>query len=108
MGKYVIKQAKNDKYFFSLKASNGQIIFSSQGYASKSACMGGIESVQKNCSDDSRFERKEASNGKPFFVLKAGNHQVIGQSEMYESVAGMENGIESVKKNGTSEVVEEE
>ena len=108
MGKYVIKQAKNDKYFFSLKASNGQIIFSSQGYASKSACMGGIESVQKNCSDDSRYERKESSNGKPYFVLKAANHQVIGQSEMYESVAGMENGIESVKKNGTSEVVEEE
>jgi uncharacterized protein len=32
-------------------------------------------------------------------VLKAANNQIIGKSEMYESVAAMENGITSVKKN---------
>jgi len=37
---------------------------------------------------------------KPYFVLKAANHQVIGQSQLYESEASRDNGIESVKKNG--------
>ena len=32
-------------------------------------------------------------------MLKAGNHQVIGQSQQYESEAGRDNGIESVQKN---------
>ena len=69
-------------------------------YESKSAAENGIESVKKNSGDDARYERKESSNGKPYFNLKASNGQVIGKSEMYESAASMENGIESVKKNG--------
>lgn len=32
-------------------------------------------------------------------MLKAGNGQSIGQSEMYSSAAGMENGILSVARN---------
>jgi uncharacterized protein YegP (UPF0339 family) len=37
------------------------------------------------------------------------NGQVLGKSEMYATKAGMENGIESVKKNGkNTNVVEEE
>jgi uncharacterized protein len=39
---------------------------------------------------------------KAFFVLKAKNHQIIGQSQMYESESGCSNGIESVKTNGAS------
>ena len=43
-----------------------------------------------------------------FFNLLAGNGQVIGTSEMYESVASRENGIESVKKNAPdAETVDE-
>ena len=42
------------------------------------------------------------------FNLKAGNGQVIGTSELYESEAGRDNGVESVKKNAPdAEVVEE-
>ena len=35
-------------------------------------------------------------------MLKAKNHQVIGQSQMYESESGCDNGIASVQENGTS------
>jgi uncharacterized protein len=98
-GKFELKQAKNGKYHFNLLAGNGQIIFSSQMYETKASATNGIASVQKNGVDDSRFERKEAKNGDPFFVLKAGNGQVIGQSEQYKSKASMENGIQSVMKN---------
>jgi uncharacterized protein YegP (UPF0339 family) len=95
----IFQSEKNDKYYFNLKAKNGQVILSSQGYADKSGATNGIESVQKNCADDSKFERKTATNGKFHFNLKAGNGQIIGSSQMYASEAGMENGIESVKTN---------
>ena len=108
MGKYVISKAKNDEVYFNLKATNGQTILTSQMYSSESACFNGIESVRTNCSDDSKFERKQSVNNKPYFVLKAANGQVIGNSEMYESEAGMENGIASVKKNGINTSIIEE
>ncbi len=99
-GKFELKTAKNGKYHFNLKAGNGQIILSSEMYESKAAAENGIASVRKNSADDGRYERKESSNGKPYFNLKASNGQVIGKSEMYETKASMENGIDSVKKNG--------
>ena len=99
-GRFELKVSSNGKYHFNLKADNGQIILSSQMFESKAAAENGIASVKKNAGDDARYERKESSNGKPYFNLKASNGQVIGKSEMYESAASMENGIESVKKNG--------
>lgn len=108
MGKFLISKRKNDDYQFNLKASNGQVILTSQGYSSKSACENGIESVRTNAPDDSKYERKTASDSSPYFVLKAGNGQIIGNSQMYSSVSSMENGIESVKTNAPDASVEDE
>lgn len=107
MGKFVIKTTATG-FKFDLKAGNGQVILSSEVYTTKAACENGVESVKKNASDDAKYERKESSNGKPMFNLKAGNGQIIGTSELYESEAARDNGIESVKKNTPdAEVVEE-
>lgn len=46
-----------------------------------------------------KFEIKKSTNGKFHFNLKAGNGQIILSSEMYETKAACENGIESIKKN---------
>lgn len=107
-GKFVISRRSNGDFQFNLKAGNGQVILASQGYADKSGAKNGIDSVKKNAPDDGKFERKTSSNGKPFFNLLAGNGQVIGSSEMYESEASRETGIESVKKNAPdADVVDE-
>ncbi len=107
MGKFEIKTDKAGKFRFNLKAGNGQVILSSQGYSSKDACENGIESVKKQSQDDKYFERNQAKDGSPFFNLKASNGQVIGNSEMYSSDSAMENGIASVKKNAPDASVEE-
>lgn len=93
----IFQSDKNSKFYFNLKAKNGQIILASQAYDSKAGVNNGIASVRENSADDSKFERKTAANGKFHFVLKSGNGQIIGTSQMYASEAGMENGIESVK-----------
>ena len=99
MGKFEITTRKNGEFQFNLKASNGQVILSSQGYKTKASCLNGVESVKKNAQDEARFEKKVASNGKPFFNLLATNGQIIGSSQMYASETTMEQGIASVMKN---------
>ncbi len=103
-GKYVLSKQRGGKFRFNLKASNGKVILSSQGYKTKDGAMSGIKSVQKNGKSDKRFERKKAKNGAPYFTLVATNGEVIGTSEMYSSNAAMENGIRSVITNAGSAV----
>ena len=102
MGKFVITKRKNGEFQFNLKADNGQVILSSEGYTVKLSCENGIESVRKNALADGHFERKMSSNEKHYFNLKASNGQVIGTSEMYENASARDNGIDSVKKNAPS------
>jgi uncharacterized protein len=98
-GKFEIKTSKSGKVSFNLKASNGQVILSSESYDSRKGAEGGIASVKKNAGNDGRFERKTAKDGSAFFVLKAANGEPIGKSEMYKTKRSMENGIASVGKN---------
>jgi uncharacterized protein YegP (UPF0339 family) len=106
-GKFELYTDKAGEFRFRLKAGNGQTILASEGYTTKAAAQNGIESVKKNAPDDARFERKESKSGKPMFNLLAGNHQVIGTSELYESEAARDNGIASVQKNAPdAEVVD--
>jgi uncharacterized protein YegP (UPF0339 family) len=106
-GKFEVKVAKSGRYHFNLLASNGQVILQSDFYESKASALNGIASIQKNAGMDERYYRLVSKSGKLYFVIKAGNHQVIGQSQQYESEAGRDNGIESVKKNAPdAEVVD--
>lgn len=95
---------KSNDYYFRLKAKNGQVILTSQGYSNKSGAQNGIESVRKNAGNEERFEKKTAANGKFYFSLKAGNGQVIGSSQMYASESGRNNGIASVAQNADGDV----
>jgi hypothetical protein len=108
MGKFVISKRKNGEFQFNLLAGNGEIILTSEGYASKPSCLNGVKSVMKNAGEVKRFESKVAKNGKFHFNLKATNGQVIGSSEMYESQSTCENGITSVKKNVVGAKVEDQ
>ena len=106
-GWYEISQAKDGQYRFVLKAGNGEVILNSELYKTKASARNGIESVQKNSPEDGRYERLEAKNGKPYFNLKAANHQIIGTSQFYGSEQSRDKGIESVKNNGSSAAVKD-
>ena len=107
-GKFEVYKDKRGEFRFRLKAGNGEIILASEGYKAMSGCTNGIASVQKNAPDDNRYERKESKNGKFMFNLKAGNNQVIGTSEMYNTSAACENGIKSVMNNAPDAKIVEE
>lgn len=47
MGKFEIFRASNGQFYFRLKASNGEIIASSEGYVSKQGAKDGVEAVKR-------------------------------------------------------------
>ena len=115
MGKFAVTEAVGG-YKFSLKASNGEVIATSEVYSSKQACLAGIESVRSNCSVDTEDQTIEPTvtlkhpkyviftdkAGEYRFHLKASNGEIIAASEGYTTKANCKNGIESVKKNAPS------
>jgi uncharacterized protein YegP (UPF0339 family)/CBS domain-containing protein len=101
-GRFEIKTSTNGKFHFNLIAGNGEIILSSEMYNSRSAAQNGIESVKRNAVEAKRYERKVNKNQEPYFVLKAGNGEIIGTSETFSSETAMENAISSVMRNATN------
>ncbi len=122
MGKFLLKQTKTG-YTFNLKATNGQVIATSEVYTTKEACAKGIASVQTNApaanvedqtvegfatEKNPKFEIYTDKAGEFRFRLKAKNGQVIASSEGYKTIKSCTDGVASVKKNAPdAEIVEE-
>ena len=122
MGKFLIKKT-NTGVKFDLKATNGQVIATSEVYASDAACKKGIASVAKNApvaaiedqtvegyavEKHPKFEIYTDKAGEFRFRLKATNGQVIATGEGYKTHANCIKGVESVKKNAVdAEIVTE-
>ena len=113
MGKFVIRNVASG-IKFDLKATNGQVIATSEVYTTAAACKNGIESVKKNAAianvEDQtvenfeqlihpKFEMYADKAGEFRFRLKARNGEIIATSEGYKSKSACLNGIESVREN---------
>ena len=122
MGKFVVRAVPSG-IKFDLKASNGEVIATSEVYKSKNSCLNGVKSVAKNApvanvEDQTvegwkkvqcpKFEMYADKAGEFRFRLKATNGQVIAVSEGYVDKASCENGIASVRKNAADAAVVEE
>lgn len=106
-GWFELSKSSNDQFRFVLKAGNGEVILTSELYTTRAAAEKGIASVRVNSPQDAHYEKKTATNRKFHFNLKAGNHQVIGTSQLYATEQSRDKGIASVKTNGASETVKD-
>ncbi len=104
-GKFELTKSEKGQFHFHLKAGNSEIILTSEVYESKQAALSGIASVQANAMLDARFDKKTNAAGKPYFNLKAANHQIIGTSQAYASEDTRDKGIQSVKTNGVTSTI---
>jgi uncharacterized protein len=93
----IFKSNSNSRYYFRLRAKNGETILSSEGYVNKQGCIKGVTSVKTNAPLDNRYKRKD-NIGNYTFNLTASNGEIIGRSENYTTRAVRENGIEAVKR----------
>ena len=122
MSKFVIRTVSSG-FKFDLKATNGQVIATSEVYTTMAACKNGVESVHKNApianfenqteegaptATCPKFEMYQDKAGEYRFRLKARNGEIIAVSEGYTAKASCLNGIDSVRRNAPeAEVVEE-
>ena len=98
-GKFEILQSVSGKFYFNLKAGNGQIILSSEMFETKEGVRNAINALIQNASNPFRYERRASARGNPYFILKAANGLELGRSQMYSSASALENGISAVKNN---------
>ena len=121
MGKFVIRKT-NTGIKFDLKASNGEVIATSEVYSSPESCKKGLASVQKNApvaavenqtlegyavEKHPKFEIYTDKAGEFRFRLKATNGQIIATGEGYAAKASCLNGVESVRRNAPDAPVAE-
>ncbi len=105
--KFDLRKLVNGQFFFTLHADNNEKILTSEMYTAKDGAEKGIASIKTNAAVDARFERRTSKAGKPYFVLKAANGEIIGTGEEYSSKEAMENGIAAVKSVAPSAPTED-
>jgi uncharacterized protein YegP (UPF0339 family) len=96
-GCFELNKSSDGQYRFLLKADGGETLLTSELYRAKDSAEGGFASVRANGPLDARYEKKVASNGKPFFNLQAANHQVIATSPMFATEQARDAAIAAVK-----------
>ena len=84
VARFEVFQSQQDwKYYFHLRAGNGQIVLQSEAYSSKQAAKNGIAAVKTAppaVIEDSADERF-------YFVVKAANGEIVGVSQTYSTKA---------------------
>jgi uncharacterized protein YegP (UPF0339 family) len=91
--KFTVFKGIDAKYYFNLRAANGEIVMQSQSYGAQSSAVGGVSSVQTNGKIASRYELRDTGNGQWYFVLKASNGAVIARGETYVSKSNAQRAV---------------
>jgi uncharacterized protein YegP (UPF0339 family) len=91
--KFAVFKGIDSKYYFNLRAANGEIVMQSQSYSARTSAVGGVGSVQTNGKIATRYELRETGAGQFYFVLKASNGAVIARGETYASKSNAQRGI---------------
>jgi uncharacterized protein YegP (UPF0339 family) len=96
----------NSQFYYRLRAINGEIILSGEGYTTKQSCLYGIQAVKTNAPFDSRYDKRDGQYNYTF-NLKGANGEIIGRSENYTSVTSRDNGIAAVKRDAPGAPIED-
>ena len=105
-GRYEVSKNERGLFSFVLKAANNEVILRSEMYQTRASAENGIASVRKNCGTMTRYDLREASDGRFYFNLKARNHAVIGSSPLYATAAAREAGLQSVMDHGMADIAD--
>jgi uncharacterized protein YegP (UPF0339 family) len=103
--KFVIKTS-GGQFYFLLATAAGEVVLISERYTTRRNAEGCIQSAKVNSTVDQRYDRRLSQHREHYFVLRGGEHEVIGMSEMYDSATAMEDGIVAVKRSAAVAAVE--
>jgi uncharacterized protein len=92
----IIKKSPGS-YHFHLKTGDGNSLLRSIDFSSREEINGIVEQLHVLMEDHMVFERQTNHHGKFLFQLKDVHGKPLGSSQLYNSEAGMENGIKNLK-----------
>jgi uncharacterized protein YegP (UPF0339 family) len=95
--RFEVFTGEDKKFYFHLRAANGEIILVSQAYTAKSSAVSGIKSVESNGASASQWKVFSAINGDYGIRLVAGNGQTIGSGELYVSQSNAQKAVSSLE-----------
>ena len=105
MGKYELFK-ENEFYYIRLKASNSQVLFISQGYASKASAKSGLKTIH-NAIKDKNFTISRDKQNRYQFNLYSSTGQILVTGETYSQKSNGISAIHSVLKFGLKAVLTE-
>ncbi len=104
----ILRKREGDSPFSFVFKEGDKVIIKSENYKAKKSALNGIESVRKNSQIDSRYELKEAKNGKFFFNIKASNGQIVGTSAFFNTKDERDKIIQKLKQEAKDAPLKEE
>ena len=102
---FVIYNSADGQIYFTLRASNHEVVLTSETYTSLSAAKNGIEAVRTAAQAPTNFKPMVSRKEEPYFVLRSVNHEIIGTSEMYSTNAKRDEGIAACQRAAKMAVV---
>ena len=95
--RFEVFTGEDKKFYFHLRAGNGEIVLGSQGYTAKSSALSGIASVQTNGVSDARWRVAEAIDGEYAIRLVATNGRTIGSGELYTTESSADEAVTTIE-----------
>ena len=106
--RFELRVASSGEWYFVLKAGNGAVIGVSETYVTQSNAQRAVDAVIKvvgtttstePARDGARFEVFKGIDGHYYFDLRAGNGEIVLQSQGYTSKSAANDGVTSVRNN---------
>ena len=95
---FCIEKDNNNNYIFHLKSDDKHTIAYSKAYSDISMIKDEIDYISNNTNLDRIYERKTNKKGQFYFNILDPHLETAAISQLYNSKAGLENGIKAAKK----------
>ncbi len=98
MPSFRVARAGTRGYCYVLVDDAGEVLLSSSTYSSRNGALRGIDSVRRNLADEARIDRRILRDGRPCFVLKSRNGQVLASSPGFTDQRACEAAIRRARR----------
>ena len=86
-----------------------EIILTGELCSTKAAAWKAIEATRTNAAMERRYQRRVSrSSGRPYFVLRSANHELLATSKIYASALERNRAITALKAQARHALVEDE
>lgn len=82
-------------HFFHVASGNGEVLLSSEGYASRTSALNGVLAVLDHGDDPARYRVTVGADGQSYVALTAANGEIVAVTEGYASAGNARRAIDA-------------